>query len=212
VKKVLIALAVLLLGFVGFVASRPGQFKLTRATTIAARPELVYAEIADFHRWNGWSPWDKIDPAMKREFSGPTSGVGAKYVWTGNDEVGTGSMEIVRAEAPTSVTIDLRFLEPFAQQNETLFSVRAKDGGSEVDWTMSGANNFMSKAYGVFVDVDAMVGGDFEKGLASLKVVAEAAEKKQLEAEAAAKVAAEAEAAAKAAADAAHAAEAAAAP
>lgn len=211
-KKVLIALAVLFVGFLGFVASRPGQFSLTRGTTIAARPELVYAELADFHRWGAWSPWDKLDPTMKREFSGPASGVGAKYVWIGNDEVGKGSMEIVRADAPTSLSIDLRFIEPFEQQNDTVFAIAAKDGGSEVRWTMSGANNFMSKAFGVFVDVDAMVGADFEKGLASLKAVAEAAEKKQLEAEAAAKVAAEAEAAAKAAADADHAADGATAP
>ena len=155
-----------------------------------APPEVVFAALNDFRRWEQWSPWNDLDPEMKKTYSERSAGKGATYGWSGNDEVGTGSMTIVESTAPRHLALDLKFTAPFEAENVTTFDVEAKGSGAEVTWAMSGKNNFMAKAAALFMDMDAMVGGQFEAGLANLERVTEADHKRIL-AEAAAKKLAE---------------------
>ena len=173
-KKALIGIVVLLLGFLAFVASRPADFRIERQGTIAAPPATVFPLVADFHRWAGWSPWEKLDLQMKKTHSGAGSGVGAVYQWAGNDQVGEGRMTITEATPPSRIVIKLEFLKPFAATNTTTFTFEPAGQGTRVVWAMTGRNDLMGKAFSLFMDMDAMVGGDFEKGLAALKVLAEA--------------------------------------
>jgi hypothetical protein len=167
-KKIAIALLVVVVAFIAVVASRPSHFHVERSAQMAAPPEVVFPLINDFHRWPSWSPWEKLDPAMQREYSGAPQGKGAAYDWSGNDDVGKGSMRIVDSQAPTTVAIALEFKEPWQATNATLFRVLPDAGGSRVTWGMDGENNFMLKAVGLFMDMDQMVGKDFEAGLDNL--------------------------------------------
>ncbi|MBM4384588.1 MAG: SRPBCC family protein [Deltaproteobacteria bacterium] len=201
-KNVLFALTLVVGGFAAFVATRPSEFRIERSTTIAAPSEIVFEEIDDFRRWAAWSPWEKMDPAMKREYSGPASGVGATYHWIGNEQVGEGRMTIVES-APARVAIRLEFVTPMKATNDVTLELGPAAGGTDVTWAMTGKNDFMAKAAGLFMDVDAMVGADFERGLADLTKVVEArwaAERAAREAAEAAAAAAVTEAAADAAA------------
>jgi len=171
-KKVLVVLLVLVIGFVAFVATRPAKFRVERSATVEAPPEVVYAQIEDFHRWDTWSPWEHLDPDMKREFEGSPEGVGAAYHWSGNDKVGEGRMTISELRPPEQIVIQLDFLKPFEAKNVTTFTLSPVAAGTQVTWSMEGENNFMAKAMGVFMNMDTMIGGDFEKGLASLDSVA----------------------------------------
>jgi hypothetical protein len=155
-----------------FAATRPDSFSVERRIVIQAPAAKIQPLIADFHRWADWSPWEKLDPAMQRTFGGPAAGVGATYAWKGNKDVGSGSME-VKAEAPEKVRIKLDFIEPFEGHNTTDFMLAPKDGGTEVRWVMFGPAPFVTKLMGVFVSMDSMIGKDFEKGLAQMKVAAE---------------------------------------
>ncbi len=201
-KKVLIGLAVVILALVGFIASRPSTFRIERSATVAAPAEVVFAQVNDFHKWGAWSPWDKLDPNQKRSFEGAESGQGAKYSWVGNDKVGEGRMTLEESKAGELVRIKLEFLKPWEATNTTTFSFKAAEGGTTVTWAMEGTNNFGSKAFSLVMDMDAMVGKDFENGWAAMKTVAEAEakrleeERKVAEAEAAKKAAEEAAAAA----------------
>lgn len=207
-KKILLGLVVAVLALVGFIASRPDEFSLQRSATIPAPPEVAFALVNDFHNWGQWSPWDKLDPNQKTTFDGAPSGTGAKYAWVGNDDVGEGRMTIEESKPNELVRIKLEFIKPFEATNITTFHFKPEGEGVSVTWKMEGHNNFMSKAFDLFMNMDKMVGKDFEKGLASMKTAAEAEVKKR--AEEAAKVAAEKAAAEKAAAEAAAAAAAAA--
>jgi hypothetical protein len=212
-KKILIALAVLIVVLCLIIATRPSTFRVSRATTIAAPPAVVYSEIIDFHKWEAWSPWAKLDPTMKTTYSGPTSGPGAAYAWAGNDKVGEGKMLITGAKPAQEVNIKLDFLKPFEATSANGFLLEPTSGGTRITWSMSGDSGFVMKAFSLFHDMDADIGKDFEKGLASMKTVAETEAKLQAEAaakKAAAEAAAAAQAQAQAAADAAAAAEAAA--
>lgn len=173
-RKILIALVVLVLLFVGFVATRPADFHVERSARIAAPAETIYPLVADFHRWEAWSPWESIDSTMKKTISGEPMAVGSDYHWAGTGEAGEGRMTLREATPPTGISIQLDFIKPFTATNTTAFAITPEDDGSKVTWTMSGRNNFMAKAMGVFMNMDQMIGGDFEKGLASLKQVAEA--------------------------------------
>lgn len=173
-KKILAVVGVVLLGFVAFVATRPADFTISRKTTIAAPPATVFAQINDFHLWSAWSPWEELDPKMTRTYDGAPSGTGAIYAWKGNDDVGEGRMTITEAKPGELVVIKLEFLKPFEATNTTTFTLTAGPQ-TEVVWKMEGHNNFMSKAFGVFMNMDALVGKDFEKGLAKLKTAAEKA-------------------------------------
>jgi uncharacterized protein YndB with AHSA1/START domain len=172
-KKLSIAVLVLVAVFALVVATRPSHFHVERSARIAAPPEVVFAWINDFHRWRSWSPWEKLDPGMKREYSGPAEGKGAAYDWSGNDDVGVGSMRITDSQPPSRVAIALEFKEPWQATNTTLFSVAPEADGSTVTWGMDGENDFVFKAVGLFMNVDEMVGKDFEAGLLNLKLVAE---------------------------------------
>jgi hypothetical protein len=162
------ALAVLLL----FATTRPDSFSVERRIVIQAPPEKIQPLIADFHRWADWSPWEKLDPAMKRTFGGASAGVGATYGWQGNKDVGSGRME-VKSAAADKVSIQLDFIEPFEGHNTADFLLTPKDGGTEVRWVMFGPATYVTKLMGVFVSMDSMIGKDFEKGLAQLKTAAE---------------------------------------
>lgn len=149
-------------------------YTVTRSTTMAAPPERVYAHIIDFRKWEAWSPWDEMDPSMKKTYSGADSGVGSGYSWSGNRKVGQGSMEITGATASSHVEIALEFLKPFKATNTTTFTVEPAGDGSNVTWAMTGRKTLMTRIMGIFKSMDSMVGPDFEKGLAKLKAAAEA--------------------------------------
>lgn len=172
--KILGVLVLVGAGIVGYASTRPDDFKVQRSATMKAPAEKVTGEIADFHKWAAWSPWEKLDPNMKRTFEGPASGKGAVYGWEGNKDVGKGRMEILEYVPGSKVTIKLDFLVPFEAHNTTEFTTVAKDGQTEVNWVMSGKQPLLGKVMCLFMSMDKMVGGDFEKGLASLKTVVEA--------------------------------------
>ena len=174
-KKIAIGLVVVIVLLVAVVATRPSSFHVERSVKIAAPPAVVFPLINDFHRWPSWSPWEKLDPNMKREYSGAPEGVGATYDWSGNDDVGVGSMRITESQTPSKVAIALEFKQPWQASNRTLFSVEPDAAGSAITWGMDGQSNFMFKAISLFMDMDQMVGKDFEAGLANLSRVAEAA-------------------------------------
>ena len=169
-KKIGIVLALILAGAAVFVATRPADFRIVRSRTVAAPPDVVQAYVNDFHKWPEWSPWEKLDPAMKRDYSGAPAGTGAAYHWSGNNDVGEGHMTITDSRPAQSVTIRLEFLKPFAATNTTQFDFAPSGSGTNVTWAMNGHNNFMAKAFSAFMDMDKMVGSDFEKGLAGLDV------------------------------------------
>jgi polyisoprenoid-binding protein YceI len=178
-KKVVIVVAALLAVLLVVAATKPDTFSVERSITINASPQTVHSLIDDFHKWGEWSPWEKRDPNMQRTYSGANSGVGAIYEWQGNSDVGQGRMEITES-SPTNATIKLDFITPMEASNVTVFELTPRDAATQVRWTMSGANNFMSKIMHVFMDMDAMIGGDFESGLASMKAAAESSETKAI--------------------------------
>jgi len=151
------------------------SYTVARSAAIHAPPEQVNEHIIDFHQWADWSPWDEMDPEMEKTFSGPDAGKGARYAWSGSRKVGQGNMEITDAAEASSVQIALEFLKPFKASNTTVFSLETADYGTSVTWAMTGQKTLMTRVMGIFKSMDSMVGPDFEKGLAKLKVVAEAA-------------------------------------
>jgi len=174
-KKIAIGFLVVILVLVVVIALQPADFRVTRSAEINAKPKVIFSKIQNFNHWKDWSPWEKMDPSMKKTLSGPTEGKGTVYEWTGNSQVGKGRMEVVDVIADQKVVIKLDFIEPFAASNMTEFVITPKGEGATVTWSMSGKNNFVSKAMGLFMDMDKMIGNDFEKGLADLKKIAEAA-------------------------------------
>jgi uncharacterized protein YndB with AHSA1/START domain len=170
-KKIALVLVVVLAVFAGVVATRPAEFRIVRERTVSAPPEVVHAYVNDFRKWPEWSPWEKLDPAMKRDLSGASAGTGAAYHWVGNDKVGEGRMTITDSRPGQSVTIRLEFIKPWTATNTTQFDFAPSASGTKVTWAMSGHNNFMAKAICLFMDMDKMVGPDFEKGLAGLDTV-----------------------------------------
>ena len=177
-KKILLALLLIVVVFIIVVATRRADFQITRSTTIAAPAVVVFAQVNDFHLWDAWSPWAKLDPAMKQTHEGASAGPGAIYTWSGNKDVGEGRMTLTESRTNELVRIKLEFLKPFATVNTTEFRFKPEGTQTAVTWSMSGTNGFMAKAFCMFMNMDKMVGGDFEKGLAQLKTVAEAAGRK----------------------------------
>ncbi len=172
--KIITMLAVVLIvGILIFASTRPDTFSVLRAASIKAAPEKIFPLINELNRWSAWSPYEKKDPAMKRSFSGAVSGRGAVYVWEGNKDVGQGSMEIMDASPPSRVTIKLDFIKPFEAHNIVEFALQPQGDATDVTWSMHGPMPFISKLIGLFVDMDKMIGKDFEAGLASLKAIAE---------------------------------------
>ena len=181
IKKAILGIFVLLVlvivVFCSVVAMQPADFKITRETIVTAAPDKVFEQVNDFHKWEAWSPWAKIDPAMKTTYGGAPTGVGSTYSWVGNDEVGEGKMAITASRPTEHIAIDLEFIRPFAAKNVTEFTFRPEGDKTHVVWTLAGKNNFMAKAFNLVMNMDKLVGGDFEKGLAQLKTVAETAVK-----------------------------------
>ena len=172
---VLIALAAIVVVIVVVVAMQPAEFRIVRTATMSAPPPAVFAQVNDFHKWLAWSPWEKLDPALKRTYEGAPAGTGAIYSWVGNKKVGEGRMTLTESRPSDLIRIKLEFIRPFKATNTTEFTFKPQDGQTLVTWTMTGRNNFMSKAFCLFMNMDKMVGGDFEKGLANMKSVVEAA-------------------------------------
>ena len=174
-QTILIILAVVVIGFLIVVAMQPSLFRVTRSATIGAPPPLVFGLVNDFHNWDAWSPWAKLDPTCKNTFDGPSSGTGAGFGWSGNKKVGEGRMTILESRPSDLIRIKLEFIRPFAGVSTTEFTFQPQADQTLVTWTMTGTHNFMAKAFCMFMNMDKTVGGDFEKGLAAMKQAAEAA-------------------------------------
>ena len=172
-KKILLVVVALVAAVCLYAATLPDHFTVRRSILIKAPPELIFPLIDNVHRWREWSPYEGRDPAMLRSYSGPDSGVGATYAWDGNAKVGSGSMEITVAQPPSTVTLALHFIKPFKVDDIAQFTLQPTDGGTEVVWTLSGPMLYVSKLMSVFFNLDRMIGGDFEAGLARLKALAE---------------------------------------
>jgi len=172
-KNIAIAVVVLVAAVLLFAATRPDNFSVERTASIKAPPEKIFPLITDLHSWGSWSPWEKMDPAMKRTYSGAASGKGAVYAWEGNSKVGEGRMEITDVSPPSEVTIKLDFVKPFEGHNIAEFTLEPKGDSTNVTWTMYGPTAYVAKVIGIFVSMDSMIGKEFETGLANLKTVAE---------------------------------------
>src|SRR6195256_4374875 len=158
-------------------ATKPNTFSVRRATTVKAPPERIFALIKDFHQWGSWSPYETKDPAMKRSFSGAADGEGAVYGWEGNKNVGSGRMEVLDTSMPSKIVIKLDFFTPFEGHNTAEFTMLpqgdATNAATNVTWLMHGPAPFMSKLMQIFINLDNMIGRDFEVGLANLKRLTE---------------------------------------
>jgi Polyketide cyclase / dehydrase and lipid transport len=174
---ILIAIAAIMVVLIIIVATRPADFRITRTATMPAPPAVVFTQENDFHKWEAWSPWAKLDPACKYSYEGPAAGTGAIFTWSGNNKVGEGRMTILESRPDDLIRIKLEFLKPFKATSTSEFTFQPQGNQTVVTWSMYGKNNFMAKAMGLIMNCDKMVGGDFEKGLASLKSIAETAMK-----------------------------------
>ncbi len=173
IVKILSAVAVVLLVLVVFIALRPADFRVSRSTTIAAPASAIFSRVNDLHQWEAWSPWAKIDPAMKVSYEGPATGVGSSYVWSGNNEAGEGRSTITESRMSELVRFKLEMKRPFVGSNDVEFAFRPVGEQTVVTWSMAGKNNFMSKAAGLFMDCEKMCGDQFDQGLAQLKGLVE---------------------------------------
>jgi len=172
-KIISLAVVAVVGGFLIYAATRPDSFRVERTATINAPPERIFPLINDFQRWGAWSPFEKKDPAMKRTMSGVPSGKGAVYEWDGNKEIGQGRMEIVESVPPSRVTLTLDFTRPFKAHNIVDFTLEPRGNSTQVTWAIHGPSPFISKVMGIVLDMDQMIGKDFEAGLAALKTVSE---------------------------------------
>ena len=168
-----IVIVVLMAVVLGLAAMKPDTFRVQRAASIKAPPDKVFALVNDFRQWGQWSPWEKLDPDLKRTFSGAPSGKGAVYEWTGNKKVGAGRMEITEPTPPNKLVIKLDFIRPFEGHNIAEFTLEPQGDATQLSWVMHGPTPFVSKVMQVFVSMDALIGKDFEAGLANLKAIAE---------------------------------------
>ena len=173
-KWTLAAVAAVIVVFLMVVALQPSDFKVERSATMRAPAPAAFAQVNDFQNWQAWSPWEKVDPGLKRQYEGPKAGTGAVYAWQGNKDVGEGRMTIMESRPGELVRIKLEFFKPFAATNTAEFSFKpAGADTTAVTWSMAGQNNFLSKAICLFVDMDRMVGGMFDQGLTQMKAIVE---------------------------------------
>jgi hypothetical protein len=168
-----VVLAIAIAAILIFAASKPNTFSVERAISVKAPPEKIFPLINDFHQWVSWSPYENKDPAMKRSYSGAESGKGAVYGWEGNSNVGSGRMEILDASAPSKILIKLDFFKPFEGHNTAEFTMLPQSDATHLSWVMRGPAPFISKLMQVFMNLDRMIGKDFEVGLANLKKLTE---------------------------------------
>lgn len=175
---ILIGLAVVVGLFFIIVASRPSDFRVTRSAVITAPAETVFAQVNQLRQWEAWNPWGKLDPNIRMTYAGPPAGVGASYAWAGNSKVGEGRNTIVESKPGELVRFRLEFFKPMKAVNAAEFTFRTEGAETTVTWTMTGKNNFVGKLFGLIIGCDKMIGGQFEKGLADMKSVEEAAPEK----------------------------------
>jgi hypothetical protein len=173
-KILFIALPVVLVIFLIIVALQPSDFRVVRSLAIGAPPDAIFPHVNELKQWEAWNPWGKIDPNMKLTYDGPAAGVGASYAWVGNNEVGEGKATIIESQPNESIRFKMEFFKPMAGVSDTLFTFKAQGNQTEVTWAMTGKNNFIAKAFGLFMNMDKMIGGQFKKGLADLKTITEA--------------------------------------
>ncbi len=171
-KKVLIGATGVVVVFLGVVAMQPADYTVTRSATMAARPAKVFALVNNIRRWNDWSPWAKMDPSQTITYEGPVAGIGAAQSWNGK-KTGTGRMELVRSDPNRLIGFRMEFRTPMAGTADIEFAFAASGRGTAVTWTMRGKNNFVAKAFGLFMSMDKMMGGHFETGLAGIKAIVE---------------------------------------
>jgi uncharacterized protein YndB with AHSA1/START domain len=170
---ILIGLAVAIMLLLAYASTRPDEFAVERRLRIAASPDKLWPLVSELHAFNRWNPYERKDPLIKSNYSGPVAGVGSRYAWESNT-VGTGSLEVTGQQPGHTVQMKLDFVKPFEAHNQAEFALQpTADGATEVRWTMRGPANFMSKLMGVFMDMDQMVGRDFEDGLQNLRQIAE---------------------------------------
>jgi len=175
-KAIAVTAIVLTAGVAGvlvFALTKPDTFRVERSLAVKAPAGAIYPHVADFHRWTAWSPYENRDPAMKRSFGGSAEGKGATYAWDGNGNVGAGHMEILEASGPSKLRIKLDFERPFKGHNTAEFTFVPQGDGTLVTWAMNGPAPLLSKVMQVFINMDSMIGKDFEAGLASLKKLTE---------------------------------------
>lgn len=168
VKLLGVVAVVLIAAVVLFIRSRPDHFRIERSAVIHAPADTVFAMLNDFHQWGRWSPYEKLDPNMSKRFEGPASGPGAVYAWSGNSKAGEGRMTILESRPGERVSIRMEFFKPFAATNQATFTLAASENGTRVTWSMEGENTLMGKAISAFLDMDSLLGKDFEAGLANL--------------------------------------------
>jgi len=157
-----------------YAATKPDTFHVERSATIQSPAEKIFPLLNDLHRWQEWSAWEKYDPNMKKVFSGAEQGKGARYAWEGNKKVGIGSMEIIESIPSEKIAIKLKFAKPFAAENIATLTLSNSQGNTQIIWSMDGDSPYISKVFGFFLNMDDMIGKDFERSLASLKAIVEA--------------------------------------
>ena len=175
--KALVVVAAIFVVLVVVVALQPAQYRISRTATMKAPAAAVYAQVNDLHNWNAWSPWEQIDPAMRRDYQGAPAGVGAVYTWAGNHEVGEGRMTIIESRPSELIRIRLDFFKPMAAVSVAEFRFEPSGQDTVVTWSMSGEKTFLAKAIHLVLNMNAMIGGNFDKGLAQLRSTVEAGSK-----------------------------------
>jgi len=182
--KIVVGLAFLFGVLAIIVALQPSEFHIARTMKMAAPADKVFAQVNNFHKWDDWSPWVKLDPNAKNTFEGPESGEGAIFRWAGNAEIGEGSMTILESKPNESVKIKLQFLKPFEGEALTQFTIKPEDDQTAVTWSMDGKNNFVAKLLCLLImDMEKMIGGKYEEGLAKMKSIVEGPEEAKPESE-----------------------------
>jgi hypothetical protein len=170
---ILIGLAAVLAVLIVVIATRPGKFRVVRSATMSAPASAVFAQVNDFHKWETWSPWAKLDPGCKNSFEGPSAGKGAIFRWDGDKNVGAGSMTILESRPSELIRIQLDFIRPFAGTSDVEFTFKPQGERTAVTWSIAGKNNFIGKAIGLVFDCEKMIGGNYDQGLASIKSIVE---------------------------------------
>jgi uncharacterized protein YndB with AHSA1/START domain len=173
IKTIATVILLLVAGLLIYAATKPDNFRIERSSLINAPPEKIFPLINDFHRWEAWSPWEKIDPALKRTYAGADSGKGAVYEWSGNKDIGQGRMQITESSPSSRVLLDLNFIKPFEARNQVEFTLNKEGEGTRVTQAMFGPSPYISKLMTIFFSMEKMVGGKYEEGLANLKALAE---------------------------------------
>ena len=170
--KIIFVIILIIIAILVYASTKPETFHVERSVTIKAPPEKIFPLINDFHAWNDWTPYNK-DPAMKKTYSGSNQGVGAAYAWEGNKQVGRGDITITATTPPNNIEFDLHMIEPFEGRNKAVFTLAANGDSTNVTWSLDDKHNLMLKTMTIFVNLNNVIGNDFEVGLAKLKTLVE---------------------------------------